>query len=198
MAKDGCGADSAGAEGDQLVHGPVGSPEPAVVPSWRFAGDEPVRDHFAVHARPPNDKTSPAKRQRLPAACHGEDRGRDPEDPHPRLPAVSSVGAAKDNRPPRQRTPASYMTGVQQRGSNHLDTQPRPARQADVTTAPPKCRAKKRTALSASNRGSSWCLPEFTCNDFSFEAKALNSARPSSREMCSSSHCMSTSIGMEI
>src|ERR1700722_19522098 len=126
MAKDGCGADSAGAEGDQLVHGPVGSPEPAVVPSWRFAGDEPVRDHFAAPARPPNDKTSPAKRQRLPAAWHGDDRGRDPEDPHPRLPAVSSAGAAKDNRPPRQRTPASYMTGVQQRGSNHLDTQPRP------------------------------------------------------------------------
>jgi hypothetical protein len=61
-------------------------------------------------------------------------------------------------------------------------------------TAPPRCRAKNWIA----NPGSSLCLPEFTCNDFSFEAKASNDARPSSRAMCSSSHCMSNSIGMVI
>ena len=41
-----------------------------------------------------------------------------------------------------------------------------------------RCRAKKRTALSTSNLGSSLCAPALACNDFSFEAKASNSARP--------------------
>ncbi len=52
--------------------------------------------------------------------------------------------------------------------------------------------------MPSSNRGSSLCLPEFTCNDFSFEAKASNSARTASRGLCSSSHCMANSIGTVI
>jgi hypothetical protein len=70
--------------------------------------------------------------------------------------------------------------------------------QAAGVTARPRCRAKNRTALSASNRGSSWCLPALACSVFSFEAKASNSARPAAREMCSSSHCRSNSTGMVI
>ncbi|MGW1871489.1 hypothetical protein ACWCPS_38975 [Streptomyces mauvecolor] len=45
--------------------------------------------------------------------------------------------------------------------------------QAGTVIGRPRCRAKNQTALPASNLGSSSCLPEFTCNDFSIEAEGV-------------------------
>jgi hypothetical protein len=78
------------------------------------------------------------------------------------------------------------------------DRMPERTFQAREVAARARFRAKNRTALSTSNLGSSLCLPALACNVFSFEAKASNNARPSSRGMCSSSHCMSNSMGMVI
>jgi hypothetical protein len=47
-------AGAAGVKRDQLVRGPVGNPEPAIVPPWRFAENQPIQDHFRVHAQPPS------------------------------------------------------------------------------------------------------------------------------------------------
>ena len=62
----------------------------------------------------------------------------------------------------------------------------------------PRCRVKKRTELSSSNTGTSWCRPGLACRVFSAEPNAPNRARPSSRGISSSSHCSRNSTGMRI
>ena len=54
---------------------------------------------------------------------------------------------------------------------------------------------KKRTELSSSNAGTPMWRPGLACSVFSREAKASNSARPSSRGTSSSSHCSRNSTG---
>ncbi len=73
-----------------------------------------------------------------------------PTNPSGLVPGATTAETADVARPPRGRR--------------------RPSRQSGVGSARPRCRAKNRTALSASNLGSSPWAPALACNDFSVEA----------------------------